>query len=221
MNLSLAPSFSAFPPVLQGMSVLKTRRHQRVHARLAQLALPRYPHGKPKSGATDRLFLAVVPPADVAARIARLARHLKIGHDLRGKPLEPAHFHVTLCHLGDGIGVPADVVALATERTASIAMPSFKVAFDRVESFKNGALVMRGDDSVIGLEVLQQRLSDALDGSPQLARPFTPHLTLLRDRHLVPEHDIEPIEWQVEEVVLVHSLLGKTTHRHLARVPLS
>ena len=213
MNLSFASQTNIFQPSYRQPSVLPTRRLQRQHERLA--------HPPRHRVATDRLFLAIVPPADVAARIARLGRHLKIGHDLTGKLLEPEHFHVSLCHLGEGVGVPADAVAMATERAASIAMPSFKVAFDRVVSFKNGAFVLRGDDSVIGLEVLQQRLSDALDGSPQPARPFTPHVTLLRDRHLVPEHDIEPIEWEVRDIVLVHSLLGRTTHRHLARVPLA
>ena len=96
-------------------------------------------------------------------------------------------------------------------------MPSFRVAFDRAESFKNGALVLRGADGVIGLDVLHQRLSDALDGQPQPARRFTPHLTLLRDRYRVSERPIEPIEWTVREIVLVHSLLGRTEHRHLAR----
>jgi 2'-5' RNA ligase len=96
-------------------------------------------------------------------------------------------------------------------------MPSFRVCFDRAESFKNGALVLRGDDGTIGLEILRQRLSDALDGQPRTARAFTPHVTLLRDSHRVPEQRIEPIEWTVREIVLVHSLLGRTTHRHIAR----
>jgi 2'-5' RNA ligase len=220
LELSIGTPFSAFPTTLPGMSVLKTRRQQRVHGRLAQLALPRYRHGKPKSRASDRLFLAIVPPVEVAERIGRLTRHLKIGHDLTGKPLQPEHLHVTLCHLGDGVGVSADAVAMAAERAAATAMPSFKVGFDRVGSFKNGAFVLRGDESLIGLEVLQQRLSDSFDGSPQRARAFTPHMTLLRDAHRVPEHDIEPIEWEVKDIVLVHSLLGRTTHRHLARIPL-
>jgi 2'-5' RNA ligase len=37
----------------------------------------------------------------------------------------------------------------------------------------------------------------------------------------VPEQAIEPIEWTVREIVLVHSLLGRTTHRHVARLPLA
>ncbi|MBW8857230.1 MAG: 2'-5' RNA ligase family protein, partial [Bradyrhizobium sp.] len=136
---------------------------------------------------TDRLFFAVVPDHETAARIAEKARHLRVSHGLTGKGVRPAHFHVTLCHVGDGIGLPADVVDRVKERAASVAMPSFRVCFDRAGSFKNGALVLRGDDGTIGLEILQQRLSDALDGQPRAARAFTPHVTLLRDSHRVPE----------------------------------
>ena len=221
MELSFTPSFSAFSPVPQGVSVLKTRRQQRVHGQLAQLALPRYPHAKPRSGAADRLFLAIVPPTDVAERIGRLTRHFKVGHELTGKPLQPEHLHVALCRLDNEAGAPADIVAMAAERAASIAMPSFKVGFDRVGSFRNGAFVLRGDERLIGLEILQQRLSDSFDGRPQRARAFTPHMTLLRDAHRVPDQEIEPIEWEVRDIVLVHTLPGKTTHRHLARVPLA
>jgi len=169
--------------------------------------------GKP----TDRLFLAVLPDAETASRIAQTARHLRISHGLAGKPLRPEHFHVTLCGIDEGFGLARDRVESVKERVARVAMPSFRVGFDRAESFKNGALVLRGDDSVIGLEILQQRVSDALDGRPRKARPFTPHVTLLRDDYRVPEQRIEPIEWTVRELVLVHSLLGRTTHRHIAR----
>ena len=32
---------------------------------------------------------------------------------------------------------------------------------------------------------------------------------------------VEPISWTVREVVLVHSSIGQTTHRHLMRLPLA
>lgn len=185
--------------------------------RLSTQRLQRYSAGVV---ATDRLFLAVLPDPETAGRIGDLAGRLRVGHGLTGEPLQTAHFHVTLCHVGDYVGLPAGLVEAVAERAASVAMPAFRVAFDRVMSFRNGAFVLSGDDSTIGLEILQQRLSDALDGSPQQARPFTPHLTLLRDQQIIPDQPIEPIAWTAREVVLVHSLLGKTTHRHLAHFPL-
>jgi 2'-5' RNA ligase len=165
----------------------------------------------------DRLFLAVLPDAETSARIAETARHLRISHGLAGKPLRPEHFLVTLRGIEGSGGLSLDRIETVKERVARVVMPSFRVGFDRAESFKNGALVLRGEDGVIGLEILQQRLSDAFDGRPRKARPFTPHVTLLRDGHRVPEQRIEPIEWTVREVVLVHSLIGRTTHRHIAR----
>lgn len=109
-----------------------------------------------------------------------------LSHGLTGKPFEKEHFHVPLFHVGNAVcDPPTKLVEILTERAAKVVMPSFRVAFDRAMSFRNGALVLAGDDSVIGVEVLQQRLSDALDGRPRPARPFTPHLTLLRDSQRV------------------------------------
>lgn len=93
-------------------------------------------------------------------------------------------------------------------------MPAFRVSFDRAESFNGG---------VLGLEILHEQLKVALriKGKKFGRLGFTPHVTLLRDKHRrLHSIPIEPIEWTVSEFVLVHSLLGKTTHRVLARFPL-
>src|SRR5262245_54315339 len=176
MQHLFAPSFAGQPKP----PALMLRRLRRRHEALA-------------GPSTDRLFLAVLPDEATAARIAEKARHLRLSHGLTGKGVRPEHFHVTLAHVGDGVGLPRNLVDGVKERVASVAMPAFRVSFDRAESFKNGALVLRGDDGTIGLEVLQQRLSDALDGQPGRARRFTPHVTLLRDSYRVPEQRIEPI----------------------------
>ena len=192
-------------PAARPASVLQTDRLKRHHRQWA-------------GQRTDRLFFAVLPDPETAGRIGDLTRHLRASHGLTGKPLETGHLHVSLHHVGDAFGPPPEqLIEALTERAAAVSMPSFRVAFDRAESFRNGALVLRGDDGVIGLDVLQQRLNDALDGRPRPARAFTPHLTLLHDQHRVPEQAIEPIEWTVRELVLVHSRLGRTTHRPLAR----
>jgi len=189
LHLFSAPlAGKAKPPALM------MRRLRRRHEALA---------GRP----TGRLFLAVLPDPDTAERIAQTARHLRISHGLSGKPLRPDQLQITLCPVEDRPDLGPE----------GVAMPAFRVCFDRAESFRNGALALRGDDT-IGLDVLQQRLSDALDGEPRQARPFTPHVTLLRDGHRVPEQRIEPIEWTVREVVLMRSQDGRSTP--VARWPL-
>src|ERR1700756_1122844 len=112
-----------FPPSFAGQPkppALMLRRLQRRHEALM---------GSP----TDRLFLAVLPAGGTAARLAEKARHLRLSHGLTSKGVRPEHFHVTLCHAGDGIGLPPDVVDRVRERAASVAMPSFRVCFDWVE----------------------------------------------------------------------------------------
>ena len=49
---------------------------------------------------------------------------------------------------------------------------------------------------------------------------FVPHVTLLYDPIAIDEHAIEPVVWQPREFRLVHSLLGRTEHRVLARWPI-
>lgn len=192
-------------------SVLSGRRQQRFHDAFAQNSRP----------ATERLFLAVLPPPDVAARIGDLAFRVRTGHALSGKPLDAQHLHIALCPVGEAADEASQaLVERVAEQMAAVPMPAFSVAFDRVTCFRNGAVVLAGGDSAIGLEILQQRLSDALDDRPAPARRYVPHVTLLRDRQRVPDHEIAAIEWTVDEVVLARGALGRTTYRPLARLPL-
>jgi len=50
---------------------------------------------------------------------------------------------------------------------------------------------------------------------------FTPHVTLLYDRLVVPPQAIEAVSWRVTEFTLVRSLLGRTIHIPLERWALS
>ena len=175
---------------------------------------------------TDRLFFAILPDANAAARIAGLAERLRAENGLRGRPLSIERFHVTLIFLGDHVGLPRQIVALAARAAAGVAVPPFEVELDRVASFprrRNLPLVLLGSDGVAGLTALHQSLATALKAAG-LAHDrrsgYTPHLTLLRDDRCVAEHAIEPIGWTAREFVLVHSLLGRSRHVTLARWPL-
>ena len=195
-------------------SQLATRRFRQRHASFGRAT--------PRGDATDRLFFAVRPDLETAGRIAERTERWRSDHGLRGRPLKPEHLHVSLIHVCDDIVPPsAELIDALAERAAAVTMPTFRVEFDRVMSFGGGAFVLGGDDDrLIGLHILQQRLSDALDASPGPAQHFEPHVTLLRDKQRIAERPIEPISWTAREIVLVHSLLGQTIHRDVVRVPL-
>jgi 2'-5' RNA ligase len=179
-----------------------------------------------KFGATqkDRTFFAVLPDAETAARIAALAGTIKTARNFTGTLIRPEHLHVTLFHLGDWIALPAPIVAQAGEAAARVAVPAFEVAFNRAESFRNstgiypfvltgdnGATPLRAFHTALGAELKKAGLGGATAGE------FKPHITLLRDAKRAPPSPIEPVTWTVRDFVLIHSLLGKTTHIHLAR----
>jgi 2'-5' RNA ligase len=172
--------------------------------------------------ATDRLFFAVIPDERTVVTIAALRRRLLEETGISGKEVLPKHLHVTLWHVGDSYEPPTpDVIAVLVRRAGYVEMPSFRISFTRAQSFSGGALVLTGDRGVAGLESLSTKLRDVLvRPGVKKERPFMPHMTLLRSETILPMRDIAPITWTAREIVLVHSLLGRTTHRHLARLPL-
>lgn len=192
-------------------------------AEAGQMALGGFEPAQP----TDRLFFAVFPDAAAAARIADVAQILRSQHGLHGKPLRADRFHVTLHHLGDYAGLPEEVVAKAGEAAARVGISTFEASFDSASSFsrqpRNRPLVLRGDAGVVSLHGLQSVLGTnmgAVGLGRLVERTFTPHVTLLYDDRAVETQAIDPIAWTVREIVLVHSLLGKTEHRMLGRWPL-
>jgi 2'-5' RNA ligase len=173
---------------------------------------------------TDRLFLAVAPDAAARERIHALAVRLRAELALRGHPLGPARYHVTLAFLGDHAGLPQHLVEQVSACAGTIALPPFGIRFDHVASFARGRgspLVLLGGDGVAGLRALAaalaERLHDVVDVD---RRPYKAHLTLLRDDRVVAERPVAPIAWTAHEFVLVHSAVGQGRHTVLARWPL-
>lgn len=177
---------------------------------------------------TDRLFFAIFPDTDAAARMGRLTDRLRTEQHLRGRPLDATRLHVTLHHVGDYAGLPEQLVDQARDAAAMVAMLPFDVCFNRVASFRRSQslpLVLRGDEQAErgGLMSFQQALGQAMTQvglGRMVNQRYTPHVTLLYDDRNVAEHPVEPINWTVREFVLVHSLLGQHRHVPLGRWPL-
>jgi 2'-5' RNA ligase len=189
------------------------------------------PKARRKFGATqkERIFFAALPDAATAARIHAMAQDLKTAHALGGTLTLPEHLHVTLFHLGDWITLPDEIVARAKDAAAQVVVVPFTVTFRRVESFRNRTGIfpfVLTDKDAAPWRPLRVALGAALKGAGlggavHLDDDFKPHVTLLRDDTRLKPVAVDPIEWTVRDFVLIHSLLGKTTHIHLARQALS
>lgn len=178
-----------------------------------QMGLPGFDPPTP----TDRLMFLLYPDAATAERIAAEARRLREALNLRGQPLLTDRFHVTLHHLGDYVGLPADVVRKGEAAGAAMAAAPFEVTFDRAASFANrpgnNPFTLQGGEGVQALVAFQQRL--ALEMAKVGLKPdkaFLPHVTLLYDEQIVPAQPVSPVVWTVDRFALVQSKLGQTRH---------
>jgi 2'-5' RNA ligase len=173
---------------------------------------------------TDRLFLAIFPDLDTAARIAALADEQIARHGLRCKPLLPGRLHVTLFHLGDSTGLRQDVVDAAIRASSRLHAKPFELRFDEIASFRGrrdkSPFVLKASGGNEALHAFHVELGRGLreEGLPSLdGNRYEPHITMAYGARLAAAENVAPIAWPAEEFVLVHSLLGKTRHIPLAR----
>jgi len=188
-----------------------------------QSALPGFGNAEP----TDQVFFAILPDDAAGMQASVLSRTLRDTLGLRGRTLDRERLHVTLLPLGNFPGLPRGLVNEARDAAASVAFPSFRLAFDRVGSFSgrpgNLPLVLRVGDGLAALGDFQRSLAIALKRAGlgrHMKSGFVPHMTLLYDASAVAERPVAPVGWTVREFVLIHSLLGQTKHIVLGRWPL-
>ena len=172
----------------------------------------------------DSLFFAVLPDAEAAGRLSELRTRLAARHRLGGSPVTADRLHVTLRLVGNYAGLPASAVEAAKLAAGTIAIAPFDIAFSHTASFGGGAVVLRGGEGTDALVALGNAIGVAMMKaglkSPS-AQSRTPHMTLLYDRaSSVAEEPAEPLRWTAREFVLVHSRVGFTDHKALARWPL-
>jgi 2'-5' RNA ligase len=179
----------------------------------------------PSSG-PDRysLFLAIQPDRDTAECIHRLATDLKAAKGLTGTPRPLDHLHITLHYFGHHSEIPEQTVQSIDYACSQIAASTnpFDVKFGQVCGFQGSrafVLAERGNANP-ALAAFHQQLARGLTvhGIRILSHGrFNPHVTLLYPRNVVPPEPIDPIQWKVEEFVLIRSEEGKTKYEYLGR----
>jgi 2'-5' RNA ligase len=171
-----------------------------------------------------RLFFAIEPPDPLRDALAALV----LPPDVRRVPRD--QLHLTLKFIADG-----DLDAVAAIGRTALTGPRFSLELRGGGAFPSPSrarVLWAGLDDPSGRAVA---LAGALDqglaaiGVPREDRPFAPHLTLGRAKRPLPRGSIAGLlalgslgAWEVEEVVLFESRLGRdgAVHVHRGRFPL-
>ncbi|RDS79992.1 RNA 2',3'-cyclic phosphodiesterase [Dyella psychrodurans] len=172
---------------------------------------------------TDRLFLAIFPDPNYAARFETFAAKHLVARRMDGKPVEASRLHVTLFHLGDYTELPPGLATQAAEALSHLTSEPFTIRFDQIGSFNHhnaqGDFILTASGGNEALHALHKQLATYLHAAAlgqHTKGSFTPHMTLAYNKPAVPLQRIEPVVWPAHEVVLIHSLLGKTRHIRMA-----
>lgn len=190
----------------------------------------------------SRVFFALWPDPAVRARLH--AESLRLSRLLGGKPSKPDSLHLTLVFVGELENARLADLAAVAERVTS---PRFELSLDREACWRHNHIAHLGaSQPPAALLDLVGRLSVNLKaaGIAFDARPFAPHVTLVRKadcaRHLARGKDGNeagnevgneagnenpasgPIRWSARDFVLVRSSLRAEGARYeqLGRWPL-
>lgn len=155
--------------------------------------------------ARNPLYVMAKPPPTVQAQIAALPRN----DSGRG----PELLHVTLLSLFDLHHAPPDWLPKVVAALDSFEGASFPLVFDRIENRKAVTLRTRAPlpearafQAALVRHLLEQRAPLMLGTTPE------PHLTINYRGDRLGAQKIALIGWTVDTILLVESIVGKTTH---------
>lgn len=161
-----------------------------------------------------RFFFAVRPPVIESRRIGLVRDHLLQG----GTPVANDRLHLTLAITGDYAARPDDVIDRMLAIGGATAGDPFALTLDRA-SGSAGSIALRPSHRPAALSALHRTLDSQLRywGLAREGWTFNPHVTLGYRSGRVFIEPVAPIGWQVHEMVLIHSVVGKTCHVELGR----
>ncbi|WP_374408191.1 2'-5' RNA ligase family protein [Pelagerythrobacter sp.] len=135
--------------------------------------------------------------------------------------VDPERLHMTLGISEDFVEFPSSAANAMLAVGDAVAGEPQKIALDCLAG-SDASVALRPARSPRGLRLMQKGIGDRLfrRGLARSGWQFNPHVTLGYRQGLPFRTRVEPIEWKACDFVLVHSVVGKTIHRELARWPL-
>ena len=163
--------------------------------------------------ARNPLYIMAKPPPEVQAQIVALPRN--------DPGRSPDLLHVTLATLFDLHQKPPEWLPAVIAALDSFDGPAFPLLFDRIENRK--AVTLRNRAPLAEARAFQAALVRHL---VEQRAPLTdgttpePHVTINYHGDRLRAEKMPPIAWTVDEILLVESVVGKTTHIVHGRWPL-
>ncbi len=165
-----------------------------------------------------RLFFAVRPPSPLDVQIGNFAETEAGG----GPRIRSEYLHTTLAISGDFATEPTHAMAGFMEAGHHIAAAPFDMTVDRLAGSRR-SVALRPSRRSDELFALQRQIADVLRRIGLALRDgwgFSPHITLFYRDGVPFNRTVTGFCWRVEELVLIHSLVGRTEHHVLGRWPL-
>ena len=174
------------------------------------------------------LFFAIMVPPLAATQIATCFDNLRMRYPFSSVPISQDRLHLSLTAVFAGNNLPDRVIRISEITGSAIRFVEFDITLERALTYQNRqvkkpfVITTRNGSSTINQLVLQiRRTLSILSGNRNHQhRPVSPHVTLVWDRVVVPEHPIEPVTLPVQEIALVHSHVGQSRYDILGRWPL-
>lgn len=171
----------------------------------------------------NRLFFALWPAQGVRAQVAATADFVCANLSVEGRRLNPERYHITLRFIGNNVG--AQVEAAALKVAAEVDAPPFSLRLDQAGSFRNDDIPIWLGPSAVPAELiyLEETLGRVFGARQRRQKShFAPHLTILREASTpLPAQPVAPIDWRVEEFVLIRSVFRpQAEYKILQRYPL-
>lgn len=173
----------------------------------------------------DLYWMLHLPPG-IAQSVVPLQRQINLSYRGPSKPMGRDRLHATLLPLGSyPHGIPREILQLALSAGALLEEAPFRVCFDTLQSRgprrEVGTVELAGRGTgVLPLYRLRRQLVAAhlKAGWPaEWIRPeFYPHITVDYQHQPVAPQRVQPLAWDVTEVLLVDSHFGKGHHEVLA-----
>ena len=161
----------------------------------------------PRPTGTERVFFALWPDDALRSALHALAQTWR--SHCGGRITRRENLHLTLVFVGN---VDAQQMGLLRDIAVQQVVRPFDLALNTGAHFKHNRIVSAQPaatpaalaETVIGLENALREIGVAFD-----ARPYVPHITLLRDARRAPPPAIEPaLAWRVEALHLVRAQPG-------------